>query len=43
MILAAFNITKARDEHGNIVEPELEWSGTIRFEDLVSLSTDWDY
>ena len=33
MTLATFNITKALDEHGNVIEPELKWmSGTIRYE-----------
>ena len=32
MTLATFNITKARDEHNRVIEPELEWmSGAIRF------------
>ena len=33
MTLATFNITKALDEHGNVIEPEIKWmSGTIRYE-----------
>jgi hypothetical protein len=33
MTLAAFTITEALDDHGNIIEPEVEWMpGTIRFE-----------
>jgi cytochrome P450 len=33
MTLAAFTITKALDDHGNIIDPEIEWMpGTIRFE-----------
>ena len=33
MTLATFNITKALDEHGNVIEPELKWrDGAIRYE-----------
>ena len=53
MTLATFNITKERDEHGDVIEPELEWmSGTIRCETIwifliVLLNSvwlsDWDF
>ena len=36
MILVTFNVTKACDTHGDIIEPELEWmSGSIRFGSFV--------
>lgn len=33
MSLATFDITKAQDEHGNVIEPDFEWmNGMVRYE-----------